>query len=260
MGNTNTNIDDNYDNPSDKEIRDSINKMFLENKNNITTSDGDLNINMMTTTDSIGVLSMTDTIEGGYRRRNFKPSYNKYEKYNIANYLNKLRQLGGGDQQANEDVETSTKKGLEELKNIVQDMNNEPQKEELEYDLLSAMNGGGNPDEVSSSLDVLSDPSDDDYKLNLSSSSEPEDEGYRFNLSSSSEPEDEEYKFNMSDSESGNFSTTSSFPDNQTEKSYYESSITVDNNSDINILPFYSSESLTERSFQHPYIKTRIDN
>lgn len=75
---------------------------------------------------------------------------------------------------------------------------------------------------------------------------------------------DESNDMNVSDvdmdvSEDG-FSSSSSLNNKSNEVSYSEYSTSVSNNKDdIKILPFYSSETQTESTFQHPYFKSRFN-
>ncbi len=95
--------------------------MFIYNKKNTiesATSFDNLNLQLLT----------TDSLSGGgdnlnkVKYRNFKPKYNKYQKYDITDYLNKRMKIMSGGGNGDPQSEVSVLSGIDELKRIVQAM------------------------------------------------------------------------------------------------------------------------------------------
>lgn len=186
----------------------------------------------------------------------FVSGRDRYNKYTLDSYIQTLKdgQTGG-----NPETISATSDNYHELSNF-------SEFERIrEYMLQQASNNSNQTGGVVDNEDELQ-VSELFMNLNEPSPTTPAEQPFDYHIlfgglrSDSSEFENEDdLKIDSDDLFDGNVEDKSDYQDGGSpEMNFSETSDNLQN-SDINILPFYSSESSSDFSFQHPYAKNRFD-
>ncbi len=252
MGGTGSSVNTNTTSPTDAQLMRSISDLHNNKMNLVETS----SINNEELSRFRRQLAKTGQLGGS--KLSFMPPANKYKHYDIAPYLENINRassmIGGAVDVGNNGFEElSELEGIDELRKIIESIENEPfqpnksnQQHQTGGDYLDtspisegikhafqySMNGGGY-NELNELESIVEDDFDDEMVT------------------------DEEYL-----AKDNAFSETSVFSDSN---EFTVSSIQEAGNSsemsegiaDINVLPFYSSTESS--SFQHPYAKNRFE-
>jgi hypothetical protein len=233
--------------PTNQDIISSIRELHNNKMDINTTSVHDSELNRFRKALINDELTEKKNLTGGYG--NFKPEFNKYQKYDITDYLSniidiKKRQDGGngdnGEFVKNGFEELSDMAGIDELKKLVQS---------IEANVQDGGNGDNNGLESSPISEGIR-----DAFFNLSGAGFG-DELESDNFSTPIFDELDRVEKVLVNKDDG-FSETSAFSFNDS-NSYYATESSIEHkSSNINALPFYTSESSS--SFQHPYTKNRF--
>jgi hypothetical protein len=193
-----------------------------------------------------------------------KPSINKYQKYDVTSYLKKIKKnhnvMDGGYKLANNGFEEfSELEGIQELKKIINSIENE---NENENENVYQAGGANNQFVIGSVTSPISDGMLKAFENGLGGGGYEEinDEIIKDDLDEIVSDDLDEIVSDADYVTTDNaFSETSAFSNNSlTVSSLSESSFNEMNDvGDINILPFYSSSESS--SFQHPYARNRFN-
>jgi len=322
MGTT-TSLPDTDTKLSNEEIRNTIDKLFINNRNNAMSDStlGTLNFNNYTRENNIDIDSIAGMVGGSIPNIKFNPKKQRYLNYDINSYVSNLRQQKGGyDEDENDnnnnnvdEEEYESIESLEEFKKLRDYLRNQINTENSlnknnmeavvadiddyktdsisgllnnpilsspdtiteqknRFDVLKIMKGGAENDDSSSSSD--SDDDEDDHhdkkkhdkkkhdkKKHDKKKHNKDDEDEDDHEDDEDDDEDDDHEDNHDDDNENDDDDDDDDDDDQdggnSDLSYMSSSYNS-NSSDINILPFYSQSSSSNRSFQHPYVKNRF--
>jgi len=253
-----------YKKISQAELQKNIENLFGKRNNIILSEDSitnfDKKMNMSLKNND---LKNYNFIGGG---RNITSRTQKYKDYNLGEFLKqKMNQYGGNIDLFNQDLDTKTSENYNELSNF-------SEFDRIRDYMVSQMKDGQNGGQMNFD-------SSEKNKFNILTPSPVTPNNKPFNLLnimkggaySNNNSDSNSVVFSSEDTGQFDFKTSeSTFTLDSLDNSsinfspinnYSEtSSINVDNlDSELNIYPFYSSESSEDYSFQHPYVKDRFN-
>ena len=271
MGLTQSSEYTNYENKiSNSDIRRNIDNLFKNRSNTMDQSEATFSLGNMEnyqTDDN----QMTDTLQMGGRRK-FRSSHQRYLNHNIEAYVNAIQ--SGGNPKYNQNDDMSELNNLNELDKIkeyiINDMKNQTggnmydlssndEMDNSNYDsnvllnkLLATQYGGDTDDEDMSTDEEEDEEEDEDNAIE----EEEEDDDDEDEEEDDEEDEDDEDKNVASE---GSLSSTSSAIVSRIKSlsstSYSQTNKKKKHDSDLNIVPFYSSDV----SVPHPYVRRRFN-
>jgi hypothetical protein len=274
MGNNFTGPQDNTRKYTNEEIKQNIKILFEKNKNNSVESSYTFSTALEP---SETANSFADNIDGGAIK--FKSSKNRHLRHNIEEYVTQLQNQYGGDLTDSEHVNNNDLAEFNKIKDYLLNDNNDMQEgghltsdlSQFSFEgeegyapqksLFEVLIGGKKKTNTSSikSLSSSNSSSLESSYLSSSNSYGETDESSLSRTSSASVPMDGHFSPTSYSTDSTNDvntpyvvqSTESSL---ETSVSVYDKDVASSQSSELNIVPFYSTES----SNKHPYVAKRF--
>lgn len=279
QSNSNAYLQKNEKKYSDEDIKNNIIQLFKNNKDNMLSE-------ASYTVRDLGDLVVSDTenkmqykenkLIGG-SSKTFNPDKKRYLQYDIDKLINNLQQGGSLDLNGDDYREISDMSEFEKIKNIL--MNNQTGQSnqnggniDIDNDFESLIKSIASPvtteDNKFNFLDILKGGAnredDEEETIEFDEDDEDDDDGNDEEIDDDDNDDDDE---EIEDDDDDDLETLESDDDDTQKNKDKRKSLDSDNDnqefsetsvrtSDLNIVPFYSSDASSEK---HPYVKNRFN-